>query len=119
MQFKIFPVFAPRFSSSPASGSLPADVPTYIKPLLPSGPSNLNCLIRVHAFRLLLLPLLAALYLPVGAQTKIDRKALVERHKVVNVKADALSSLSVGNGKFAFTVDVTGLQSFPLVYERG
>ena len=33
---------------------------------------------------------------------------MVERHKVINTKFDSLSSLSVGNGKFAFTVDVTG-----------
>ncbi len=55
------------------------------------------------------------------AQTanKIDRKALVSRHNVVITKADSLSSLSVGNGGFAFTVDVTGLQSFPKYYEHG
>jgi protein-glucosylgalactosylhydroxylysine glucosidase len=53
------------------------------------------------------------------AQTKIDRKALVQRHNVVNTKVDSLSSLSVGNGRFAYTVDVTGLQSFPKVYEKG
>lgn len=51
--------------------------------------------------------------------TKINRKALVERHTVINTKVDSLSSLSVGNGKFAFTVDVTGLQSFPDVYAKG
>jgi len=49
----------------------------------------------------------------------IDRKQLVERHTVVNTKFDSLSSLSVGNGSFAFTVDVTGLQSFPEAYEKG
>jgi protein-glucosylgalactosylhydroxylysine glucosidase len=51
--------------------------------------------------------------------TKIDRKAVVERHKVINTKADPLSSLTVGNGRFAFTVDVTGLQTFPEYYEKG
>ncbi len=49
----------------------------------------------------------------------IDRKALVERHTVVNTKYDSLSSLSVGNGSFAFTVDITGLQSFPEAYAKG
>ena len=53
------------------------------------------------------------------AQTKIDRKALVERHNVVNNHFDTLSSLSVGNGGFAFTVDATGLQSFPDAYSKG
>jgi len=50
---------------------------------------------------------------------KIDRKALVTRHNVNVTKADSLSSLTVGNGKFAFTVDATGLQTFPLEYQKG
>ncbi len=49
----------------------------------------------------------------------INRKALVERHTVINKTMDTLSSLSVGNGKFAFTVDATGLQSFPDAYAKG
>lgn len=53
------------------------------------------------------------------AQSRIDRKALVERHTVINNHFDSLSSLSVGNGRFAFTVDVTGLQSFPDDYAHG
>ncbi len=53
------------------------------------------------------------------AQEKINRQALVERHTVINTAADSLSSLSVGNGAFAFTVDITGLQSFPGVYDKG
>lgn len=53
------------------------------------------------------------------AQKKIDRKALVERHTVFNTSVDSLSSLSVGNGGFAFTVDITGLQSFPEAYANG
>ncbi len=50
---------------------------------------------------------------------KIDRKALVERHTVMIDIFDSLASLSVGNGGFAFTVDVTGLQSFPDAYAKG
>ncbi len=53
------------------------------------------------------------------AQEKINRRALVERHTVVNSTIDSLSSLSVGNGSFAFTVDITGLQSFPETYQKG
>jgi len=49
----------------------------------------------------------------------INRKALVERHTVINKTMDTLSSLSVGNGTFAFTVDATGLQSFPDTYAKG
>src|SRR6185437_6496205 len=55
----------------------------------------------------------------VNAQTKINRYALVNRHNVINYHFDSLSSLSVGNGRFAFTVDVTGLQSFPDAYSKG
>ncbi len=50
---------------------------------------------------------------------KIDRKKLVTRHQVNVNSIDSLSSLTVGNGKFAFTVDFTGLQSFPYLYENG
>ena len=50
---------------------------------------------------------------------KIDRKAVVQRHNVVITKIDSLSSLTVGNGNFAFTVDATGLQSFPDAYAKG
>lgn len=42
----------------------------------------------------------------------IDRYALVTRHNVVLTTADVQSPLSVGNGEFAFTADVTGLQTF-------
>jgi hypothetical protein len=55
----------------------------------------------------------------VSAQGAIDRQALVLRHTVKNEAPDPLSALSVGNGVFAFTVDVTGLQSFPEYYEKG
>lgn len=49
----------------------------------------------------------------------IDRYALVRRHRPVVNAADPLSPLSVGNGRFAFTADVTGLQSFPEFYASG
>ena len=54
----------------------------------------------------------------INAQS-IDRRAVVTRNNPVVTKYDALSSLSVGNGHFAVTVDVTGLQSFPRDYENG
>jgi hypothetical protein len=50
---------------------------------------------------------------------KIDRYALVNRHNVVMNKPDPLNPLSVGNGEFAFTADITGLQSFPEYHEKG
>jgi protein-glucosylgalactosylhydroxylysine glucosidase len=58
--------------------------------------------------------------LPVNAQQeKIDRYELVNRNNVVLHQADTLGSLSVGNGEFAFTVDASGLQTFPDDYEHG
>ena len=42
----------------------------------------------------------------------IDRRAVIERHDVVLTAADAQSPLTVGNGYFACTVDVTGMQTF-------
>lgn len=47
-----------------------------------------------------------------GQESRIDRFALVSRHNVVINKIDPLNPLTVGNGNFAFTVDITGLQSF-------
>jgi len=51
--------------------------------------------------------------------TPIDRKALVIRNNPYVNSFDSLSSLSVGNGEFAFTVDATGLQTFPERYTLG
>jgi hypothetical protein len=48
----------------------------------------------------------------------IDRHTLVSRHNVVLRNFDAESPLSVGNGQFAFTADVTGLQTFPEAFEK-
>lgn len=51
--------------------------------------------------------------------SSINRHALIDRHNPVNTTTDPLGSLSVGNGRFAFTVDITGLQSFPEAYDKG
>src|SRR5277367_1915257 len=48
----------------------------------------------------------------------IDRHALVTRHNVVLTNFDANNPLSVGNGGFCFTVDATGLQTFPEAFEQ-
>src|SRR5450432_2989935 len=48
----------------------------------------------------------------------IDRHALVTRHDVVLTNFDANNPLSVGNGQFCFTVDATGLQTFPEAFEN-
>lgn len=49
----------------------------------------------------------------------IDRYALVHRHIPSLIKADTLSAFTVGNGEFAYTVDITGLQTFAQSYENG
>ena len=49
----------------------------------------------------------------------IDREALVRKHFPQLSKADPLSPFSVGNGRFAFTADITGLQTFPDFYQKG
>ncbi len=48
---------------------------------------------------------------------KIDRFALVSRHNPILRRFEPFSPLSVGNGEFAFTCDVTGLQTFPELYK--
>ncbi len=49
----------------------------------------------------------------------INRFALVNRHNILVEKFDPLASLSVGNGNFAFTTDITGLQTFYMEVEKG
>ena len=49
----------------------------------------------------------------------IDRRSLVTRHAVRITRPDPLSPLSLGNGEFAFTADITGLQTFPAFHKAG
>jgi hypothetical protein len=48
---------------------------------------------------------------------RIDRAALVTRHNPMLRDLNPLSPLSIGNGEFAFTADITGLQTFPEEYK--
>ncbi|MBR5697037.1 MAG: hypothetical protein IKX44_00225 [Prevotella sp.] len=50
---------------------------------------------------------------------QIDRHDVVNRNCPLVDRLDALQALTVGNGGFAFTVDGTGLQTFPEMYEQG
>lgn len=68
---------------------------------------------RVFLFICLLLALSK-----IAAAEPIDRHALVTRHNVVLTKFDPENPLQVGNGQFAFTADVTGLQTFADAYEK-
>lgn len=49
----------------------------------------------------------------------INREAIVIRNNPKNTSIDKLSSFSVGNGHFATTVDITGMQSLTDVYKNG
>jgi hypothetical protein len=53
-----------------------------------------------------------------SSEPRIDRRALVTRHNPTLNAADRLAPLTLGNGEFAFTADITGLQTFPAYYER-
>lgn len=48
----------------------------------------------------------------------INRYELVNRHNPVLNNFQIDSPLTVGNGEFAFTADITGLQSFPELYQE-
>jgi hypothetical protein len=50
---------------------------------------------------------------------KIDRYVLVNRHNIIIERFDSLNSLSIGNGDFTFTTDITGLQTFYNEYSKG
>lgn len=54
-----------------------------------------------------------------GNDSSIDRQAVVQRHNIENTSMDTLASLTVGNGKFAYTVDATGMQTFASAYVNG
>lgn len=73
----------------------------------PSRPSRLT------------LPVVSSLLvLSLFAAAPIDRRALVTRHNPVIRTVDVDAPLTVGNGNFAFTTDITGLQSFAAHYQR-
>ena len=53
------------------------------------------------------------------SRERINRHDLVSRHNILLTRADTLGALSVGNGEFAFTTDITGFQTFPEYYQNG
>lgn len=67
-----------------------------------------------------LLSFLSLLLLTVRpAAAAIDRQAVLDRNNPHITAFDSLAALTVGNGGFAFTVDATGLQTFPEHYSHG
>ncbi len=69
-------------------------------------------------FSLVMMALLCLSIQAIG-DTRINRKALLQRNNPTVQAFDTLSSLSVGNGGFAMTVDATGLQTYPEHYAKG
>ena len=49
----------------------------------------------------------------------IDREAVLFRNNPLITEADPLASLTVGNGRFATTVDITGMQTYVDDYKNG
>lgn len=47
----------------------------------------------------------------------INRKEVVDRHSPIIQTLETFAPLSIGNSEFAFSVDLTGLQSFPEKYK--
>lgn len=72
---------------------------------------------RLIAAPFLLCLLLCFFFVHADSQP-FDRRVLVTRHNVTLREADPLSPMQVGNGDFAFTADVTGLQSLGGYYYR-
>ncbi len=73
--------------------------PAAQRPLIPANPSKV--------------------YSKVPPIRPLDRRALVRRHNVTLSTHDPLTPLSVGNGEFAFTTDITGLQTYPEYHQQG
>ncbi len=48
--------------------------------------------------------------------TKTETLTLVAENNIVNSVIDSMSSMSLGNGHFIFSTDITGLQTFPDFY---
>lgn len=69
-----------------------------------------------NVFKTVMLGLLVPI---IASANPIDRQVVVKRNNPIVTKADTLASLSVGNGHFVTTVDVTGLQSYPQDYKNG
>ncbi len=63
--------------------------------------------------------LLSVIFISSQASEPIDRKMLVQRNNPHVTAIDTLASLTVGNGEFAFTADITGLQTFTELYKNG
>lgn len=71
-----------------------------------------------HACLAALFALAASGAIAAGTGARIDRNAVVSRHNPSLQAIDTMAPLSVGNGRFCFTADVTGLQTLPEHYAK-
>ncbi|BET68829.1 hypothetical protein ASA1KI_37470 [Opitutales bacterium ASA1] len=71
-----------------------------------------------HALFALSILAVATAASPSSTAQPIDRAALVARHNPTLAAPDVDAPLTVGNGGFAFTADVTGLQTFSALHQR-
>lgn len=79
-----------------------------------------NCQnMKIAHFLLKTIVLLFLFSFTAGNTQQINRYQLVTRHNIVISSPDYFNPLTVGNGEFAYTVDITGMQSFPDCYEKG
>lgn len=76
----------------------------------------MKCLQYTYSFKLLIF--IIAFYTNCSA-SEINRQSVVARHNVLIKEIDTLNSLTLGNGRFAMTMDITGLQTFPVEYSKG
>lgn len=72
----------------------------------------LRLFVPALVFVLALLPVAAT----ATAAAPIDRQAVVTRHNVHTTRIDPEATITLGNGDFALSVDVTGLQGLERIY---
>jgi hypothetical protein len=51
--------------------------------------------------------------------SKTDRYAFITKYNIENSSIESLNSLTIGNDEFTFSVDITGLQTFPESFSGG
>lgn len=59
-----------------------------------------------------IITLVTTLLVSMNSYGKIDRKSVVDRHRIITTKIDSISPAQVGNGEFAYGMDITGMQTF-------
>lgn len=79
----------------------------------------LTLYLKFRNLPVVLLGIIILLFKSCGTGEGINRHDLITRNNILVNGFDDLNSLTVGNGNFAFTADITGLQTFPVDYLTG